>query len=97
MTTVPLYSESVSHLFQCSHIFLFRAGFIIAKGGITSSDLATRGLSTEKALVLGAVMPGVTVWKMDAKSKFPGILYVVFPGNVGDDNTLVEVSRKLGG
>ena len=74
-----------------------RPGFIIAKGGITSSDLATRGLSTEKALVLGAVMPGVPVWKMDAKSKFPGILYVVFPGNVGDDNTLVEVSRKLGG
>lgn len=74
-----------------------RPGFIIAKGGITSSDLATRGLSTEKALVLGAVMPGVPVWKMDAKSKFPGILYVVFPGNVGNDNTLVEVSRKLGG
>ncbi|WP_240163805.1 four-carbon acid sugar kinase family protein [Spirosoma taeanense] len=74
-----------------------RPKFIVAKGGITSSDLASKGLATEKAMVLGPVIPGVPVWQMDAASKFPGILYVVFPGNVGDETALLEVCRKLGG
>ena len=72
-----------------------RPKFIVAKGGITSSDLASKGLSAEKAWVLGAVIPGVPVWQMDDKSKFPGIIYVVFPGNVGDDISLEEVCRKF--
>jgi uncharacterized protein YgbK (DUF1537 family) len=72
-----------------------RPAFIVAKGGITSSDIATSGLSAEKAIVLGQVIPGVPVWKMNVKSKFPEIIYVVFPGNVGDDSALTEVCEKL--
>ena len=74
-----------------------RPKFIVAKGGITSSDLASKGLSAEKALVLGAIIPGVPVWRMDSESKFPEILFVVFPGNVGDQTALVEVCNKLNG
>ncbi|MBD0376344.1 MAG: hypothetical protein ICV51_12020, partial [Flavisolibacter sp.] len=74
-----------------------RPKFIVAKGGITSSDLATKGLLAEKAFILGAVIPGVPVWQMDTKSKFPGIIYVVFPGNVGDETALMEVCKKLEG
>jgi uncharacterized protein YgbK (DUF1537 family) len=74
-----------------------RPKFIVAKGGITSSDLATKGLSAGKALVLGAIIPGVPVWQMDTKSKFPGIIYVVFPGNVGNDSSLLEVCKKFEG
>ena len=72
-----------------------RPKFIVAKGGITSSDLASKGLSAEKAFVLGPVIPGVPVWQMDVNSKFPGIMYVVFPGNVGDETALEVVCRKL--
>jgi uncharacterized protein YgbK (DUF1537 family) len=72
-----------------------RPKFIIAKGGITSSDIASKGLSVERAEVSGAILPGVPIWRLDAKSKFPGIIYVVFPGNVGDDTSLEEVCRKL--
>jgi uncharacterized protein YgbK (DUF1537 family) len=72
-----------------------RPKFIVAKGGITSSDIASKGLLAEKALVLGAVIPGVPVWLMDEKSSFPGILYVVFPGNVGDESSLEKVCRLL--
>jgi uncharacterized protein YgbK (DUF1537 family) len=70
---------------------------MVAKGGITSSDLASKGLSSEKATVLGAVIPGVPVWKMDVNSKFPGILYVVFPGNVVDEKALIDVCSRLNG
>ncbi|CAA9496755.1 MAG: hypothetical protein AVDCRST_MAG96-1765 [uncultured Segetibacter sp.] len=72
-----------------------RPKFIVGKGGITSSDIATKGLSAQKALVLGPIIPGVPVWQMDEKSKFPGIIYVVFPGNVGDEKALLEVCKKL--
>jgi uncharacterized protein YgbK (DUF1537 family) len=64
---------------------------ILAKGGITSSDIATKGLNVKKAEVIGQVAAGIPVWKLGSESKFPGITYVVFPGNVGDDDTLRKV------
>ncbi|WP_461128271.1 four-carbon acid sugar kinase family protein [Spirosoma aerophilum] len=73
-----------------------RPRFMVAKGGITSSDLASKGLSAERAHVLGPILAGVPVWRMDEKSKFPGIRYVVFPGNVGSETALEEVCRALG-
>lgn len=72
-----------------------RPVFIVAKGGITSSDLASKALSAKKATVLGPVIPGVPLWKMDEESRFPGIRYVVFPGNVGDETALEEVCNRL--
>lgn len=72
-----------------------RPKFIVAKGGITSSDLATKALAAQKALILGPVIPGVPVWQLDEKSKFPGITYVVFPGNVGEESALLEVCKKF--
>jgi uncharacterized protein YgbK (DUF1537 family) len=68
---------------------------IIAKGGITSSDIATKGLKVRRALVLGQIAPGVPVWALGQESHFPGMYYIVFPGNVGDDETLKEVFLKV--
>ena len=72
-----------------------RPAFIVAKGGITSSDLASKGLGAEKALILGQIIAGVPVWQMSERSKFPDMIYVVFPGNVGDHTALAEVCEKL--
>ncbi|WP_247236766.1 four-carbon acid sugar kinase family protein [Telluribacter sp. SYSU D00476] len=72
-----------------------RPSFMIAKGGITSSDLATKGLGVQKATVLGQIIPGVPVWKLDPHSKYPDLIYVVFPGNVGDDKALTNVYLQL--
>jgi uncharacterized protein YgbK (DUF1537 family) len=69
--------------------------FIVAKGGITSSDVATRALAVKRARVLGQVAPGVSVWRLGAESRYPGTPYVVFPGNVGGPETLAEVVREL--
>ena len=70
---------------------------VLAKGGITSSDTATKGLGVKKATVMGQVAPGIPVWKLGAESKFPGSNYVVFPGNVGDDDTLKKVYLTVRG
>lgn len=69
--------------------------FLIAKGGITSSDVGTKGLSVKRALVLGQVAPGIPVWKIGAESKFPGMSYIIFPGNVGAVTTLRDIVAKL--
>lgn len=72
-----------------------RPSFVLAKGGITSSDIGVKALQVKQALVLGQVKPGIPVWRTDADSKFPGIPYIIFPGNVGDKNTLKEVVKIL--
>jgi uncharacterized protein YgbK (DUF1537 family) len=72
-----------------------RPAFLIAKGGITSSDVATKGLGIQRALVMGQILPGVPVWQADQSSRFPELTYVVFPGNVGDEFGLLDAYNKL--
>ena len=72
-------------------------GFVVAKGGITSSDVGTKALKVKKATVLGQVRPGIPVWRTGAESRFPGIPYVIFPGNVGEAGTLKETVEILMG
>jgi uncharacterized protein YgbK (DUF1537 family) len=72
-----------------------RPRYLVAKGGITSSDLATHGLGVRRALVLGQALPGVPVWRLGAESRYPGLVYVVFPGNVGGPAALAEVVAAL--
>ncbi|GAA1427602.1 four-carbon acid sugar kinase family protein [Microlunatus lacustris] len=70
--------------------------FVVAKGGITSSDVAARGLGITRAMVRGPMLPGiVSLWEpVDGPAR--GIPYVVFAGNVGGDESLADVVDRLG-
>lgn len=72
-----------------------RPRYILAKGGITSSDLATQALGAKRAMVLGQILPGVPVWQLGPETRFPGLSYIVFPGNVGGEGALVDVVSAL--
>lgn len=74
-----------------------RPSFILAKGGITSSDVGVKGLRIKRAQVMGQVGYGIPVWMTGAESKFPHMPYVIFPGNVGEETTLREVAEILMG
>ena len=69
--------------------------FVIAKGGITSSDVGTKALAVKKANVMGQIKPGIPVWQTGEESKFPKTPYVIFPGNVGEITTLKEAVEVL--
>jgi len=69
--------------------------YLVAKGGITASDVATKGLNVKRALVLGQILPGVPVWQLGPESRHAGIPYIVFPGNVGGDDALVNTVQAL--
>jgi uncharacterized protein YgbK (DUF1537 family) len=70
--------------------------FVVAKGGITSSDVGTRGLGVRRAEVAGQMLPGiVSVWVLPEESTFPGLPYIIFAGNVGESDSLAKVIQIL--
>lgn len=69
--------------------------FVIAKGGITSSDVGTKALAVRRANVLGQIEPGIPVWQTGEESRFPLTPYVIFPGNVGEITTLRDAVEVL--
>ncbi|WP_425280956.1 four-carbon acid sugar kinase family protein [Pseudoclavibacter terrae] len=69
--------------------------FVIAKGGITSSDVATNGLEIRHAVVRGPMLPGIVSLWQAVGGPADGIPYVVFAGNVGDEDSLARVVEKF--
>ncbi len=93
------FGERVSH-------FLMRIvrglpediGFLISKGGITSNDTLSKGLSLRTARVLGQVRAGCSVVRCPPDHpRFPDLPVVIFPGNVGGPEALTEVYSILTG
>ncbi|MBQ9399229.1 MAG: hypothetical protein IJU27_01125 [Bacteroidales bacterium] len=72
-----------------------RPSCLIAKGGITSHDILTKGLGVRAATVLGQILTGVPCIRTGADAAVPGLPYVIFPGNVGGEDALSEVYMKL--
>jgi uncharacterized protein YgbK (DUF1537 family) len=73
----------------------FVPAYIVAKGGITSNDILSDGLNVERARVLGQILTGVPAIITDRDNQFPRLPYIIFPGNVGDENSLLTVFEKL--
>jgi uncharacterized protein YgbK (DUF1537 family) len=71
-------------------------GFLISKGGITSNDTLSQGLALRTANLLGQVIPGVSMVKTPGDHNlFANLPVVLFPGNVGDENALATVYKRL--
>ena len=63
-----------------------RVTTVLAKGGITSATIARHGLGGRRAVAEGPVAPGVACWSVQGTHGMTSLL--VFPGNVGDDDSL---------
>ena len=76
-----------------------RPAWVVAKGGITSHDVAARGLGMRRGRILGQLLPGmISVFSpVEAHADAVGMPYVVFAGNVGDEQTLADVIDVLTG
>jgi uncharacterized protein YgbK (DUF1537 family) len=90
--TLRIGSDISTALVDISRALINEASFIVAKGGITSHDIAAKGLDMQKATVLGQAIPGVPVIEPDER---PGFKYIIFPGNVGEDDALLELFNKI--
>ncbi|MBT8375163.1 MAG: four-carbon acid sugar kinase family protein [Deltaproteobacteria bacterium] len=74
-----------------------KPAFVIAKGGITSHDILAKGLKVPISRVLGQASPGVPILKMPSEHRWSGMVYVIFPGNIGEDDTLKKVYQAITG
>ena len=63
--------------------------YLVAKGGITSHDILTKGLAVKTARVMGQVINSVPCVMTE---RFP---YIIFPGNVGSPRSLEEIYKVL--
>jgi uncharacterized protein YgbK (DUF1537 family) len=70
--------------------------FLISKGGITSNDVLSVGLNLTQARLLGQILPGCSVIRTEPNHpQFPNLPVVLFPGNVGDQDSLVAAWQRL--
>lgn len=67
----------------------FQPAYLVGKGGITSNDILTKGLAIRSARVMGQIINSVPCVMAN---DFP---YIIFPGNVGNEQSLREVYEKL--
>lgn len=71
-------------------------GYLISKGGITSNDTLSQGLALATSRVLGQILTGCSVIRCPSNHpRFPDLPVVIFPGNVGDSQSLAEAYRRL--
>ncbi|MBN2396036.1 MAG: four-carbon acid sugar kinase family protein [Candidatus Atribacteria bacterium] len=72
-----------------------KPAFLVAKGGITSHQILAKGLLIKQSRVLGQILPGIPVVSLPDKHFYPSLPFIIFPGNVGDQNALVDIFNKL--
>lgn len=74
-----------------------RPAWVVAKGGITSHEVAASGLGIRRARVEGQFWAGqVSLFAAEeAPEEVLGMPYVVFPGNVGGAQALADVVDTL--
>ncbi|MDR5700959.1 four-carbon acid sugar kinase family protein [Agromyces aerolatus] len=97
-------SLAISHTVSAAIVEVARAilatvapAAIIAKGGITSHDIATHALGTSRAWVLGPVLDGMVslIQPLGDDNRAHGPTLVIFPGNVGTPSSLAEVVERV--
>jgi len=94
-SSLDIGSVVAAALVQFLQELIVRPRYVVAKGGITSSDAATKGLGMRRAIVLGQAAAGVPLWRCDEEtSKWSGVPFVVFPGNVGGADSLWEIVHQ---
>jgi uncharacterized protein YgbK (DUF1537 family) len=72
-----------------------RPQYVIVKGGNTALSVVRDGLHARQAWAIGQILPGVPVWRLGAESRFPDLPIVIFPGNVGQPNSLAEAIEHV--
>ena len=70
-------------------------GYLISKGGITTHSIISEGFKAESVYLEGQILPGislVTLNLLEQKGKLP---IVTFPGNIGNQMSLVQALEIL--
>ena len=70
-----------------------KLGYIICKGGITTQLLLQKGLHFNQVDLKGQILPGLSIVKSNSDQY--DLPVVTFPGNLGNEKTLLESFRLM--
>ncbi len=70
-----------------------KLGYIISKGGITTQILLQKGLNFNQVDLKGQILPGLSI--VTSNSDQFELPVVTFPGNLGNEKTLLESFRLM--
>ena len=73
----------------------YEIGYLISKGGITTHTIISKGLKADSVYLEGQILPGVSLVTfnlLEQKGKLP---IVTFPGNIGNNMSLVKALEIL--
>ena len=70
-------------------------GYLIAKGGITSNTILNSSFNVDYVYLEGQISSGISLVKVKLFSINDDLPVITFPGNLGNDNSLVEVWKAI--
>ncbi len=70
-------------------------GYLISKGGITSNTILKNSFDIDYVYLEGQICKGISLVKAKLMQKDVDLPVITFPGNLGDNNTLVEVWKAI--
>ena len=70
-------------------------GYLISKGGITTNAIISEGLKADSVYLEGQILPGVSLVTFNLLKQKGKLPIVTFPGNMGNQMSLVQALEIL--
>ena len=70
-------------------------GYIISKGGITTSSILSEALQAKIVFLEGQVLPGLSLVRPFQSNKGKRLPVLTFPGNLGEEDTLFRAWKLM--
>ena len=72
-----------------------KIGYLISKGGITTNTIISEGLKADSVYLEGQLLPGISLVTFDLLEQKGKLPIVTFPGNIGNNMSLVKTIEIL--
>jgi len=72
-----------------------KIGYLISKGGITTNTIISEGLKADSVYLEGQLLPGISLVTFDLLKQKGKLPIVTFPGNIGNNMSLVKTIEIL--
>ena len=70
-------------------------GYLISKGGITTNTILSKSLGVNYVYLEGQILSGISLVSAELENVPHPLPIVTFPGNIGDENSLVKVWQTM--
>jgi len=73
----------------------YEIGYLISKGGITSNTILQKGFNIDYVYLEGQIITGISFLTLQLSNTNSKIPVVTFPGNLGEENSLISVWQAI--